>query len=154
MPVNFSFVLPERLAGMECPGSNTDLTKDLDFLASQKIGAVVSLTPRRLDEGALKARGFRWLHLPIEDFSSPSMEQIETFVQFVDERLAENRAVVVHCGVGYGRTGTMLACYLVHDGLDAEEAIWQIRLFRPRSIETAGQEATVRAYARHSGRDV
>ncbi|MBN1257864.1 MAG: dual specificity protein phosphatase family protein [Planctomycetes bacterium] len=152
MAVNFSYVIPGKLAGMEFPGSFSSIQEDLDFLDSEKIGAVVSLTAENLDQDELAMHNFETLHLPIRDFSAPSLEQIETFVSFVDQQIAQGKAVVVHCGVGKGRTGTMLACYLVSTGLDAKKAIARVRKLRPRSIETSQQEKIVHSYARQRGR--
>lgn len=50
----------------------------------------------------------------------------------------------MHCTLGFGRTGTMLACYLVKErGLCAGDAIAEIRRLRPGSIETYEQEKAV-----------
>lgn len=55
-----------------------------------------------------------------------------------------SQAVGVHCALGFGRTGTMLACYLVKErGLAAGDAIAEIRHLRPGSIETHEQEKAV-----------
>jgi atypical dual specificity phosphatase len=51
-----------------------------------------------------------------------------------------------------GRTGTLLACYLVSLGLSPDAAIQQIRTVRPGSIETAEQEAAVAAFAQQAAR--
>jgi atypical dual specificity phosphatase len=56
--------------------------------------------------------------------------------------------VAVHCGGGLGRTGTLLACYLVSaEGLPADAAIARVRAARPGSVETEDQEQAVRRYA-------
>ncbi|MFW5856451.1 MAG: fused DSP-PTPase phosphatase/NAD kinase-like protein, partial [Planctomycetota bacterium] len=122
MPANFSYVLPGKLAGMEFPGSFESVDADLAFLRREGVGAVVSLTPKRLDPDELALHELAGLHLPIPDFTAPTQAQIDRFVRFVDEQVAAGRAVVAHCGAGQGRTGTMLACYLVREGWTPDDA--------------------------------
>lgn len=58
--------------------------------------------------------------------------------------------VAVHCRAGYGRTGTMLACYLVAvEGYSAVDAIAETRRRRSWSIETEQQEQAVFDFERH-----
>lgn len=148
MSGNFSFVIPGKLAGSSRPGRFGDPRADLSDLLAQGIGAVVSLTEEPLDPVALREAGLRSLHLPIQDFQPPKAGQIDAFVAFVDSCLKEGRAVVAHCAAGYGRTGTMLACYLVSQGMKPDTAIRKVRRERPGSIETAEQEESVRAFHR------
>ena len=42
--------------------------------------------------------------------------------------------------MGYGRTGTILAAYLISEGMTANEAINKVRGKRPGAIETYEQE--------------
>lgn len=60
------------------------------------------------------------------------------------------QGVAVHCMHGHGRTGTMLACYLVKSmNLSGIDAIKKIRKLRQGSIETHEQEkAVVQFYQR------
>jgi protein-tyrosine phosphatase len=53
---------------------------------------------------------------------------------------------------GYGRTGTVLAAYLVAKGAEPEEAIDRVRRARPGSIETVEQEHAVHLFAETLGR--
>ncbi|MDR1613076.1 MAG: dual specificity protein phosphatase family protein [Planctomycetota bacterium] len=145
---NFSYVIPEKLAGCAKPRG----LGGLRALARRGVGAVVSLTEEALDGKTLAEYGVVTLHLPIRDFTPPTQEQMERFVRFVDERMAEGRKVAVHCHAGMGRTGTMLAGYLVHCGMSAEEAMLRVRRLRPGSIETAGQEDSLREFARRQKR--
>lgn len=153
MPQNFSFLLPGQLAGMACPGRDRPLEDDLAALAAQGVGAVVSLTERPLEPAALARHDLAGLHLPVRDFAPPTLEQIGSFVDFVDHQLAAERPVAVHCGMGRGRTGTMLACYLVRQGWAPAEAIAEVRRRRPGSLETATQERMVHEYARRRAQE-
>ncbi|MGI5819927.1 MAG: dual specificity protein phosphatase family protein [Armatimonadota bacterium] len=62
---------------------------------------------------------------------------------YVDRHTREGCAVGVHCLAGLGRTGTLIACYLVTRGLSAEDAIAQVRRARPGSVQTELQEKAV-----------
>jgi len=149
MSAGLSFVIPGQLAGLARPGgAGRHLRAELERLREEGIAALVSLTEEPLSARALEAAGLEALHLPIADFSIPTPEQIDRFVAFAKERIDRSRGVAVHCGAGLGRTGTMLACYLVALGESAAEAIGSVRAIRPGSIETGEQERCVRDYER------
>ncbi|MCC7370651.1 MAG: dual specificity protein phosphatase family protein [Chloroflexi bacterium] len=119
----------------------------LAALAGQGITLLVNLHQRAHRPERLAQHAMTELHLPVRDFTAPSAEQIEQAVAALGQAQAERRRVAVHCGGGLGRTGTVLACYLVAQGRTAEAAIAEIRRVRPGSVETAGQVAAVQAYA-------
>lgn len=152
MPDNFCFVIEGMLAGMARPGRSSPLEDDLTFLRAQGIVAVVSMTERPLDERIVSEFGLRYLHLPVPDYCAPTIEQIEAFLAFLD-RGDRGGAVAVHCHAGQGRTGTMLACALVHHGMSAEEAIRLVRSKRPPSIDTLAQEQIIFEFAAIRMRD-
>ena len=54
--------------------------------------------------------------------------------------------VVVSCKAGQGRTGTVLACYLVHTGYGAKDAIERVRSLRSGSIQSPHQQDFVYMY--------
>lgn len=153
VPGNFSFVIPGKLAGCARPGGWGDPRSDFTGLTRMGIGALVTLTEDRLDPAAVRDFGFRYLHLPIPDFCPPTPAQIGEYVGFVDACLADGLAVATHCGAGMGRTGTLLACYLVHGGMKPAEAIRTVRNLRPGSIETPDQEQCVSYYHASLGRN-
>ena len=120
--------------------------RDLDRLEDEGIGAIVTLTEDPAPELTGTGR-FEVLWLPMEDMAPPDREQIERFVEFVDRALDEGKAVGVHCLAGLGRTGTMIACYLVTLGRSADDAISEVRRARPGSIQTEYQEQAIRRWA-------
>lgn len=146
---NFSFMIEKALAGSALPGGYTPLLDDLAEAREAGITAVVTLTEQVLPRPMLAEAGLRGLHIPIPDYHAPSIAEMDRFVAFVDEERRQGGAVLAHCYAGIGRTGTMLAAYLVSQGRDAREAIAEVRRRRRGSIETNAQEAAVLEYERH-----
>jgi atypical dual specificity phosphatase len=142
MLLNFSWVIDGSLAGMARPWVGTDTIEEL---REHGVGAIVSLTEEPLADEL--ADHFHYAHIPVPDFHAPSLDQIKFFVETVRDWIRRDMGVAVHCAAGCGRTGTMLACYLVGEGESAREAIRHIRGLRPGSIETDEQERAIRDYA-------
>ena len=146
MQNGFSWVVDRQLAGMPRPGTGNRLEDDLAFLEEQGIDLLVSLTEDVLDSSLLAEHEIESLHLPVPDFHAPTLEQQIEFVEKASQTLSDGGRVGVHCTAGIGRSGTMLATYLVHLGSSADDAIARIRELRPGSIETEAQEEAIHAY--------
>jgi len=143
-PPNFSWVVARSLAGSGSPS----ISAHFRFMAEQGARHLVCLSSDTR-EGAEEV-GLKWFTVELEDFCHPSIEQVTIFCDYVDTALASDEPVVVHCTQGQGRTGTMLACYLVHSrGVTPEEAITEIRTLRPGSIEMSTQVAAVSSWGEH-----
>lgn len=142
---NFSWLEGEHVAGCARPDSEGALAE----LARRGIGLVINLHERPHDPALLARYGLEELHLPVPDFTAPAPEQLAQGVAAIERALAQGRRVAVHCGAGLGRTGTLLAAYLVHQGLSPEQAIARVRTARPGSVETLEQVAAVEAYAEY-----
>ena len=146
MLVNFSWLVEDNIAGSGQIGGwdyDGQLETDLDLLYEQGIRAIVSLTEWPLQAGKVEAKNMVYLHLPVPDMRPPTLEDIIAFIQYVDQLVEKGLPVVVHCSAGLGRTGTMLASYLVNKGNSTADALAKIRAIRPGSIETPDQELAV-----------
>ena len=72
------------------------------------------------------------IDLPFEDCSPPPPEVVSRFLAFA-ERIPG--ALAVHGRGGLGRTGTLVALYMIkHHGFSAREAMGWLRIVRPGSV--------------------
>ena len=141
--MNFGWVLENELAGSQGPAS----IRDLIFLQSQGVRAVIRMEEQTIAADTEEKFDLVDMFELVPDFTPPGLEQIQRMIEFIDQQTSNQKPVVVSCYAGIGRTGTVLACYLVHRGEDPAEAITQVRELRPGSIQTPEQEAAVHQYA-------
>jgi hypothetical protein len=95
--------------------------------------------------------GIEDFHQSVKDFSAPTQDQIDEVLRFIRKALGSNKPVAVSCGAGYGRTGTILGCYLVSRGFPAEDAIEHLINVRPVSkeiLQVPGQKPAIVEFAR------
>ncbi len=158
----FYWLVEDVLAGCSRPGGTArnreaslppeataqQLDEDLTWLRDHSIGAVLTLTETPLDSDVLARHGLPTLHLPVDDLTPPTPEQIDLALRFIDEQRMHGRAVAVHCLMGQGRTGTVLAAYLIRAGATPESALRELRSLCPGAVENPSQENALQAYFR------
>ena len=155
-----------RLGLTLCPGKQQDdavsgawrrdLDVDLDAIRAWGAGTLVCLVEQHELQAlgvtrlpaACRERGIVFRHLPIADYHAPDAGFEDHWLyhgEHLRQALRDGARVLLHCKGGLGRTGTIAARLLVELGTTPDEAIRQVRTVRPGSIETAAQEAYVRA---------
>ena len=141
---NFSWLVERNLAALSYPESEDAFT----LLWMIGIRALINLTEEPLPGEILRKVGILTEHIPVVDFTAPTLHQVEQALAMIDFCLDREMPVAVHCIAGLGRTGTILACYLVGQEISADQAIKTIRKWRPGSVENSEQEAVIYEYER------
>lgn len=134
--------------GLEQTEAREAVARDLAWLRAHGIGAVLTLTETPLDDDVVAQQGLVALHLPVPDMQAPAPDQFMSALSFIDRQRARGRAVAVHCLVGQGRTGTILAAYRVRTGAGVDAALRELRGLCPGAVGSPVQEQALHAFAR------
>ncbi|KFY40018.1 hypothetical protein V494_03711 [Pseudogymnoascus sp. VKM F-4513 (FW-928)] len=153
LPRFFRWLVPFKIAVMSTPRNG----RDIKTLSSDIIGikTVLTLTEEEpLDQSWFNTR-IKNVFLPIRNYYPPSIEQMDIAMRILTDE--ESLPVLIHCGGGKGRAGSVAACYMAACGfgkpdlkpddwqpaMSAQDSISKLRAIRPGSIETEQQEAFI-----------
>ena len=140
-PDRFSWVIKNKLAGSALPQS----IGAVQWVISQGIKSIVTIREEPLADEWIKH--VNYLHIMSNDMGVPEFDDLIHAVDFIHRRITNNEPVLVHCLAGMGRTGTILACYLVkYKKMSGNEAMQKIREERPGSIQSYPQEEIIFQY--------
>jgi atypical dual specificity phosphatase len=128
------WAVPNVLAGTSMP-----LAEDLLLLHRAGIRGIVCLLELPHLAEVYSSAGFAVHMLPLSDGSAPTPEQFRAFLQFMEHQRRVDHPVIVHCLAGRGRTGTVVAAYLIAHGYTVDGALAHIRSLQPLAVETPQQ---------------
>ncbi len=90
------------------------------------------------------------VNIEIEDFHAPSADQLSVIADDVTSRLAKGENLVIFCGAGIGRTGTVLAAIdmQVTGEYDVEKSIANVRkAYYGSAVETSSQRLALKQFS-------
>ncbi len=152
-PTNFSWIIQGKLAGCGLPVTQNEF----EWLLQNGIKSIVTVREVPLPSEWLDDNDINYMHLQVEDFGAPTIEELDKAISFIDSEISMGRPVMVHCAAGKGRTGAVLASYLTkNENLTAEQAIERLREMRPGSVQSVVQETAISMYEKYlksKGRD-
>lgn len=146
-PRGFHWIVPGKLAGCPAPGVSAPIDYDLKLLAKTGITKLITLTETDLDQAALQRHYLSNLHMPIFDREAPSVGQTHMLLVRMQRMMDAGEILAVHCKAGLGRTGTILAAWMIREGgLSADNSMARLRRIEPGFIQSAAQENFLREY--------
>ena len=87
----------------------------------------------------------RAVWFPIPDFHAPDVESATALLGELHARLARGDVLLLHCGAGIGRAGTMAAALLITLGVPMQDALATVAAHRPMAGPEAGVQADLLA---------
>lgn len=137
-PTGFVWVEKGKLAGSGYPASRSHV----EWLAKSGVRSILTLTENPLPASWTDGLGVAAGHVAMSDHQPPSVESMNKGVDFIVRQIAEGRPVLVHCLAGEGRTGCVLAAYLIRTrSVGADEALAELRKLKPEFVEWKQEKA-------------
>ncbi|XP_023935541.2 dual specificity protein phosphatase CDC14B [Bicyclus anynana] len=138
---DLNWIVPGKMLAFSGPNHRSRLDRGYplhspehyhEYFRKHHVTTIVRLNKKSYDAKQFTAHGFEHRELFFVDGSVPSDLIVSRFIRISE---AAKGAVAVHCKAGLGRTGTLIACYMMkHHGFTAREAIAWLRVCRPGSV--------------------
>ncbi|XP_054444075.1 dual specificity protein phosphatase CDC14B isoform X1 [Pteronotus mesoamericanus] len=138
---DLNWIIPGRFIAFCGPHSRTKLESGyhqhspeayIPYFKNHNVTTIIRLNKRMYNAKHFTNAGFDHYDLFFADGSTPTDAIIKEFLDICES--AEG-AIAVHCKAGLGRTGTLIACYIMkHYRMTAAETIAWIRICRPGSV--------------------
>lgn len=129
----FAFKGPTEQRKEIHPGQFTFMPSDYCHVFRYKgVRTVVRLTHKEYDRQTMVSLGFHHHDLYFADCTPPPDSIVDRFLRIAE---TSQGAIAVHCLAGLGRTGTLIALWMMkHLEFTADEAMAWLRICRPGSV--------------------
>ncbi|KAM4053116.1 dual specificity protein phosphatase CDC14B isoform 2-T2 [Anomaloglossus baeobatrachus] len=138
---DFNWIVPKKFLAFSGPHHKSKMDNGypqhapeayFQYFREHNVTTIIRLNKKMYDAKRFTDAGFEHHDLFFVDGSTPSDAIVKKFLNICEN--AEG-AIAVHCKAGLGRTGTLIACYMMkHYRMNAAETIAWIRICRPGSV--------------------
>lgn len=99
-----------------------------------------------------RSAGFIVYWLPVSDASAPELDEVDYALEWLIRHIESGKKALVHCRHGVGRSGTIIAAYLLRKGLSLEH-VFEIMKRTPATPTSRDQRKLLFEYAKKLGMD-